>query len=1148
MKKVFFILFFTFFIQQIFAQKEAAIWYFGGNAGLDFNSGTPVAIFDGLIDTKEGCSSISDSNGNLLFYSDGITVWNKNHLPMPNGTGLFGDSSASQSAIIVPKPNDPDIFYIFTTSSVENPLGTHYSTINITLNGGLGDVTSKNTLLLTEGTEKLTAVKHANNTDVWVITHDANNNSFLAYLVTSTGVSTSPVTTNIGLDLGIKNGLVNKVGIIKASPDGTKIAITHRLVGAEILDFDASTGILSNPQFLSDETGLLYGLEFSPSGRFLYLGKHEFIYQYDLNATNIVTSAMVINNNDYSTGALQLGIDGKIYICQYGKDYLSVINNPENLGTACNYVHNGINLGSGISYLGLPPFIQSFFLVDINTQNLCFGDATEFSVQANGTITSINWDFGDGNTSTDEEPTHIYAAPGTYTVSVAVVADESKTETKEITIYTTPIANAASDYEICNDELTYEFNLATKNAEILGAQTSADNIITYYPTLIDAQNRTNVLADLYTNTNPVETIYARIENTNNSVCYSTTNFDIIVKQEPLLNYVEDWVICDTDADGLYIFDLSLKNTEILGSQVSADFTINYFATQADADANTNTLSLPYTNTNSQEQIFFRIQNTVYPECYQTGSFNIEVITGVVANQPPTLELCDIDNDGYVNYNLSLQDNTILGTQNATNFTISYHASQNDADTNSNPFNASTFVNTEQYSQIIYARVENNGNNSCYNTTSFELRVYDTPLTTETTNWNICDLNNDGQEDFDLTLKDAEILNNQNANNFTVSYYITHNDAITRQNAIAGIFQNTTNPQTIYYRIENSNNNVCFSTSSFDIEVNSTPTAFTPTSIITCDLDETGLQTFDLSNKDNEILNGQDANVYSVSYFLSEADATNNSNALPKESYNNASMNETLYARIENRNFNSCFDLTHFDLIINPLPQPPIEETYVICPDSLDLVINGGDFESWSWKMDTIEIETGRIFNVPDLGTYSLTVSQTINGITCENTILFEVVSSGAPETLDVDINGFSDNIEVIANTTGMGNFEYSIDGENFQFSNRFEVFPGEYTVYVRDEYLCRTLTEDIVAIGYQKFFTPNGDDQNEYWNIIGGENFPNSQLFIYDRYGKLIAQVSPMSLGWNGTYNGRSLPESDYWFKYIYDSGKVYSGHFALKR
>ena len=95
---------------------------------------------------------------------------------------------------------------------------------------------------------------------------------------------------------------------------------------------------------------------------------------------------------------------------------------------------------------------------------------------------------------------------------------------------------------------------------------------------------------------------------------------------------------------------------------------------------------------------------------------------------------------------------------------------------------------------------------------------------------------------------------------------------------------------------------------------------------------------------------------------------------------------------------------------------------------------------------------------------------------------------------------------------------------------------------------CRVISEDVIAIGYQRFFTPNGDGNNEYWNIIGGELYPDSQVFIYDRYGKFLKQMSSISKGWDGTMNGISLPESDYWFKYSYSDNQTITGHFTLKR
>ena len=132
-KSFFYILLLCWFSVQ--AQKEANIWYFGNNAGIDFNSGVPVPLLDGQLDHVEGSASIADVNGNLLFYTDGITVYNRNHQIMPNGSGLLGDDTATNSALIVPKPNDPEKYYIFTADRTNKPDGVNYSELDISLDG-----------------------------------------------------------------------------------------------------------------------------------------------------------------------------------------------------------------------------------------------------------------------------------------------------------------------------------------------------------------------------------------------------------------------------------------------------------------------------------------------------------------------------------------------------------------------------------------------------------------------------------------------------------------------------------------------------------------------------------------------------------------------------------------------------------------------------------------------------------------------------------------------------------------------------------------------------------------------------------------------------------------------------------------------------
>ena len=264
-----------------YGQKEASNWFFGENAGIKFNldNNTVTTLTNGQINTREGCSSISDASGNLLFYTDGSTVYNKLHQIMLNGFGLMGDKSSSQSAIVVPKPNNSNIYYIFTVGSNETKTGLNYSVIDMTLDNGMGAVTEKNNSLLGACSEKITAVlKDCVSKDIWVVTLAAEDgvsnylNTYYAFEVSSLGVNKTPVKTTFNTFIG------DVRGYLKLSPDGKKVAIANIEDGLLIYDFDASTGKLSNEQllFINSSNGGIYpyGIEFSPNSELLYVSSY----------------------------------------------------------------------------------------------------------------------------------------------------------------------------------------------------------------------------------------------------------------------------------------------------------------------------------------------------------------------------------------------------------------------------------------------------------------------------------------------------------------------------------------------------------------------------------------------------------------------------------------------------------------------------------------------------------------------------------------------------------------------------------------------------------------------------------------------------------------------------------------------------------
>ena len=443
---------FLLFSTLSFAQKEGNIWYFGGNAGIDFNSGTPVALTDGALFTGEGCATISDNMGNLLFYTNGDSVWNKNHVPMPNGFGLMGHTSSTQTALIVQKPGDPDIYYIFTVPAqvdLDGNAGCWYSIVDMTSSSGLGDVVNKNIFLHHPVTEKLTAVRHENGCDIWIIIHEWNSNGFLAYLIDNTGVNTSAVISYAGTNHSGSNLLFQNpasTGQLKVSPDGSRLALAFNtpspfLGRVEIFDFDNATGVVSDPLTFSfsGSNSHVYGIEFSPDGTKLYVSRSGAgkIDQYNLlagSATDIRNSRTVIGSSAAMPASLQIGPDGKIYcaisITQdpnnlIGNPYIGAINNPNALGTVCNYSDSAVFLNGKVSVFGLPTFMQSYFYPEIKFDygTTCLGDSTYFFITNAHNADSVLWTFDDSlsgsfNTSTDFNPAHVFSDTGIYHVKL----------------------------------------------------------------------------------------------------------------------------------------------------------------------------------------------------------------------------------------------------------------------------------------------------------------------------------------------------------------------------------------------------------------------------------------------------------------------------------------------------------------------------------------------------------------------------------------------------------------------------------------------------------------------------------------------------------------------------------------------------------
>jgi hypothetical protein len=345
------------------AQNQNNFWVYGYQAGINFNTNPPSYAGGFAIQASEGAASVADPiTGELLFYTDGVTVWNANNNPMPNGTGLLGSSSGELSsttaAVICEKPGSPSQYYLITVDEQFSNGGVRYNVVDMTLNGGLGDIVAgqKNIPIFATTSEKLCIVPNAQGNGFWLLTHDLPGETFYAFSITASGINTTPVVSTLGGTHG------NGAGFMKGSPQFDRIAIANIFFqDAEVFDFDNNTGTLSNPIILNltgfGAAGGAYGIEFSCSGNLLYVSDGSNLFQYDLtlgNAAAIMAGAYPVLSNSFSCYGLQLGPDRKIYV---SNGALDVINDPDVPGAGCNYQQNAIpNQETGGGW-GLPQWV-----------------------------------------------------------------------------------------------------------------------------------------------------------------------------------------------------------------------------------------------------------------------------------------------------------------------------------------------------------------------------------------------------------------------------------------------------------------------------------------------------------------------------------------------------------------------------------------------------------------------------------------------------------------------------------------------------------------------------------------------------------------------------------------------------------------------
>jgi large repetitive protein len=412
--------------EYLVPDQRRNIWYFGNLAGIDFNPPTPVALDDGAMNTAEGCSAMSDRNGDIIFYTNGNTVWDQTHTVIDRGLG--GDTLSTESVLIVPVPGDETLYYIFTTEAKEDyPTNTvYYSLFDLKKNNGLGMITQKHIPLYNGSTERL-----ASNGN-WLITHEYGNNSFRCYPITATGIGEA-VITSIGSDHSFQDPTLAE-GYMKIGANSS-VAVALSIPGTanwiDVFDFVDSTGVLTNYRkvTLNETAGQVYGVEFSPGGNKLFATvkgspSPSYVYEYSIDSVSQLHFKQKVSNAS-ELGAIQIAPDGQIYIAINGSSSLGTVTVNEDTTALSTFNFAGFALAGGTtSTLGLPSFVQStgnaFGGPGMFVAGVCFGTPMDYIATPTDPIDTFLWGFGDSSTSTLESGQHSYTAPGTYTIVLEI--------------------------------------------------------------------------------------------------------------------------------------------------------------------------------------------------------------------------------------------------------------------------------------------------------------------------------------------------------------------------------------------------------------------------------------------------------------------------------------------------------------------------------------------------------------------------------------------------------------------------------------------------------------------------------------------------------------------------------------------------------
>ncbi len=762
-----------------------------------------------------------------------------------------------------------------------------------------------------------------------------------------------------------------------------------------------------------------------------------------------------------------------------------------------------------------------------------------------------------------------------------------------------------------------DFDFSSSEAmEIINqiTQGNTNYYVSFFTNSTDAQNNTNPIPVDYFN-QPSQTLHVRVEDlVTNCVSYTTLMLEVAAAPQ-VYPFTNPLIVCDDDNDGVNYFDLSTLENDITGN--IAGVTVQFYETLTQAELGQGAINTGelYQNIDTGTlglQTLYASLTINGLECHTIIDVNLVVLESPeLPSGELVYDICE-DNgsaDGYVEFDLMNYATNELGLD-STVFNINFFTG---IDTSGNPIgyipNFNSYTNVTTPDQEIYMAVSNSNQDSngdfCTTVRPITLHVNLLPNVPVFHEMHACDDDYfdemDGIYPFDL---DAEIfVITGGVTGLGITFHETFGEAEAGINPIPNpsVYENSiSGADDVFARVFDESTG-CYAITHIKLHVDANPTPLSTQNIIDqlgndgvmeeCDGDVDGsgsiaeqVAEFDLTLWETLILTGENGpgveTGVSASYYTSYDDADGGSNAIATpETYTNTSNPQTIYVRVTNDGSGvipqtagtGCYTIVEFEIYV-PVPEVSVSGNTVLCVDENGVPLSGstlpvltaspstGGYE-YQWALNGVDIPGANTatYTATEPGEYTVTISGPTD-FDCVNYASITVEESGMPDGFDANVTttAFADNHQILAEATSSipgVEFYYSLDNGDFTTDGLFtDVAPGLHYITITDGEGCWSEIIEIFVIDYPHFFTPNGDGVNDTWHIIGQDAIPVSIIYIFDRYGKLLAQLDPDGAGWDGTYNGHAMPAGDYWFKIQYTEGDVtptqkeFKAHFSIKR